>query len=166
MLKQARQTRQIRFEHIKSHSNDKGNDAADELANKGAKNKICRTTDEWEHIKHTHPEIPEKTVQRKATTLPHWEPPSEKPTEIRIPIPSYKYGACRRDRFAFGRVTTAQARTNTAEYFRSLEKDKHVQLDTNLDNPEPQEENLDTGPEWEEEDPFQNNDLPNLSDCA
>ena len=31
-----------------------------------------------------------------------------------IPLPSYGYGAVPRSRFAFGRITATQARTNTA----------------------------------------------------
>ena len=43
--------------------------------------------------------------------------------KIQIPLPSYGYGATRRSRFAFGRITTAQARANTAE--RNKDKIEH-----------------------------------------
>ena len=36
LLNKVKNNREIRFDHIKEHSNDEGNDAADELANSGA----------------------------------------------------------------------------------------------------------------------------------
>ena len=60
--------RKRRFEHIKGHSNDKGNDAADELANKGATGQTCRNIEEWNNIKHTHTQSRTKRKKQKTKT--------------------------------------------------------------------------------------------------
>ena len=78
---------------------------------------------------------------------------------IQIPIPSYGYGATRRSRFAFGRITTLQARTNTARHFRPSTPEEN--LEENDDNPYTNVE-----PEPEEEDLFINEEVPDKDDCA
>lgn len=41
LLQSVRQKRRVRFEHVKGHSNDRWNDAADGLANRGAAGQAC-----------------------------------------------------------------------------------------------------------------------------
>ena len=90
LLQQALSKRIVRFEHIKRHINDIGNDAADELANKGAKGKACRTTEEWNRIKHTHPELPEEKEEKDNIFRPIIYTNPEHKDSIRIPLPKYK----------------------------------------------------------------------------
>ena len=85
LLRQLWEKRKIRLEHIKGHSDDPGNDAADELANKGALGKECRNQEQWDLIKDTRPEIPEEKTSKPSkeesrTTAMHKE------EAIRIPL--------------------------------------------------------------------------------
>ena len=147
--------RKIRLEHIKGHSDDPGNDAADELANKGALGKECRNQEQWDLIKDTRPEIPEEKTstpkkEESRTTVTHKE------EAIRIPLPSYSYGAVRRQRFAFGRITTAQAKANTMIQRKSFEKEeKEPNTTENFTEQEAEEENF-----------FLAQEPPSMSDCA
>ena len=77
---------------------------------------------------------------------------THKEEAIRIPLPSYTYGAVRRQRFAFGRITSAQAKANTMLQRR----------------PEETEENnfTLTEQEEEEENTFLAQEPPSMSDCA
>ena len=180
LLQQVKAKREVRLEHIKGHSNDEGNDAADELANKGATGKSCRTEEEWNSIKHTHPEKPpEKDTTRTTTQHPrraviHFEDRQE----ITIPRPTYGYGATRRSRFAFGRITASQARTNTANQLNNNQSDTNTTNETeqeqeNIINQYIEEqitehtdiENL-TTEELEEENIFLNDDNPTSNDIA
>ena len=99
--------------------------------------------------------------------------------QITIPLPSYSYGAVRRSRFAFGRITPLQARKNTALQFRNeqeptiLEQD-NAQMDTIETTEEPADhpEEPSVPPtflaeeEMSEEDFFQFDEAPNKEDCA
>ena len=69
-----------------------------------------------------------------------------------MPLPNYKYGAVRRERFAFGKVTQAQARRNTATFIK-----QQIAVDT----PVP-----DTSLEEEEENAFLFEEAPSMNDCA
>ena len=149
LLTQVKNKRKIRLEHIKGHSKDEGNDAADELANKGANGATCRNANDWNSIKDSHPERAPEKEQRGPPTQ---QAPTN-PNEIRIPLPVYQYGACRRARFAFGRITASQARTNTAEHFR-------------MQNPDPGPTTEETERDFEEEDIFHHEDIPDSNDCA
>ena len=82
------------------------------------------------------------------------------PDEIRIPLPSYSYGACRRARFAFGRISASQARTNTAEHIRQNTPDV-VQdpWEDMVPEPEIHEQEL-------EEDISRNEEILDLNYCA
>jgi len=163
LLQQALNKRKIRFEHIKGHSNDKGNDAADELANKGAEGQTCRTLEQWNNIKHTHPETSNKEKEKdkekedrdRLNNIRLAEIRIQERDRIQIPIPSYGYGATRRSRFAFGRITANQARTNTAKQ----QKQNTVEI-THTENTFHEIE------EPEEEDLFKNDEEPNNDDCA
>ena len=153
LLRQVWEKRKISLEHIKGHSNDPGNDAADELANKGAVGRECRNQEQWDQIKETRPEIPEEKAPIKekqtirATT-------THKEDTIRIPLPSYSYGAARRARFAFGRITPALARANTMTQRKAEEKTQEKQRAENQPA------------ELEEEDFFLDQDSPSKDDCA
>ncbi len=67
------------------------------------------------HKTHTHPEIPEtqEKVQRQTTAIY-----TTNRDAIQIPLPTYRYGAIRRERFAFGRITQSQARKSTANFVK------------------------------------------------
>ena len=85
---------------------------------------------------------------------------------IAIPTPSYSYGAVRRSRFAFGRITPSQARRNTALQFRTepliTPTEPEVQAEVMLEQfPDILEEE-----EQSEEDLFQFDENPNQEDCA
>ena len=167
LVQQARNTRNIRFEHIKGHSEDIGNDAADELANKGAKGQSCRNIEEWNIIKHTHPEKPEpkaNTPTRNNNRPQRVTTHTTSTDEIRIPLPSYGYGSTRRARFAFGRITPTQARTNTANQFRTQDES----IETSIAEEEPPEEPETAEPynEPEEEDIFAGDENPTANDRA
>ena len=165
LLQQVKRQREIRLEHIKGHSKDEGNDAADELANKGATGLTSRSEEERRNIEHTHPEKPPDKKpkepnyrQRNAIVL------YEKKEEIRIPLPTYTYGATRRSRFAFGRITATQARTNTAAQLRTetntqLTTEQTIQNHLNDTESNPQTEN-------EEADIFLNDENPTANECA
>jgi len=149
--RQVWEKRKIRLEHIKGHSNDTGNDAADELANKGALGKECRNQEQWDLIKDTRPEIPEEKINRQRmeenrSSATHTE------EAIRIPLPSYSYGAVRRQRFAFGRITSAQAKANTM-----LQREPEEKEEMNFTFTEQEEE---------EENTFLSQEPPSMSDCA
>ena len=153
--------RKIRLEHIKGHSKDSGNDAADELANKGALGKECRNQEQWDQIKHTRPEVSDKTKAselHKANNERQRANSKDKEETIRIPLPNYSYGAERRARFAFGRITSAQARANTMVQRRAQED--AVQ---ELEEPEPLTDEPDHP---EEENIFLDDEMPDMSDCA
>jgi len=76
--------------------------------------------------------------------------------KIQIPIPSYGYGATRRSRFAFGRITANQARTNTAKHYKpNTLEEEHPNEDTFQEHTEPEEEYF-----------FINDEEPNTNDCA
>ena len=121
---------------------------------------------------HTHPEIPREP---DSTSRPHNNPTQRRTLitapieEITIPLPTYGYGAIRRARFAFGRITQAQARTNTANQFR-----QQLSVDTtNQEEPEPEEDLADTEThfpedteEEEEENIFLNDVVPTTNECA
>ena len=127
-----------------------------------------------QHQTHTHPETPEPIVntpnrnnnrpQRNITYTSNTD-------EIRIPLPSYGHGSTRRARFAFGRVTTQQARTNTANQFRTVEETAETTI---AEEPEPAPEEEFPGFEFpeqhlepeEEEDIFAGDENPTLNDCA
>ena len=99
-----------------------------------------------------------KRFAQRPTFTPHQD-------MIQIPRPSYGYGSTFRSRFAFGRVTKAQARTHTANQNRDTEAENH----TDIEEPPPAEEaepELEMTEEPEEEDPFQNDEQPNKDDCA
>ena len=181
LLQQVKAQREIRLEHIKGHSNDEGNDAADELANKGATGKTCRTEEEWNNIKHTHPEKPaEKDTTRTDTTPRHNRAviQFEDRQEITIPLPTYGYGATRRSRFAFGRISAAQARTNTANQLSTNTRDTININDTEqeqeyLENSEMEEQTIEQTEtetyleeEPEEENIFLNDDNPTSNEIA
>ena len=76
---------------------------------------------------------------------------------ITIPLPSYGYGATRRSRFAFDRITAAQARTNTADQLRQVPEPEAPQ-----DPLPPQQHDFDN----EEKDIFQIEYAPSANDCA
>ena len=159
LLRQVMEKRKIRLEHIKGHSNDSGNDAADELANKGALDKECRNQEQWEQIKVTRPEISDKkkhTEQHKAN-IEQRRASAEKEDIIRITLPKYSYGADRRARFAFGRITSAQARANTM-----IQRNAQIETTTKaLETRELPFEEIE-----EEENIFFAEEEPNRNDCA
>ena len=59
-----------------------------------------------------------KEDKPKLNTIRLIEIRTQEKDKIQIPIPSYGYGATRRSRFAFGRITAHQARTNTAKHIK------------------------------------------------
>ena len=79
--------------------------------------------------------------------------------EIHIPKPSYGYGSTFRSRFAFGKVTNKQARIHTAKNIT-----RHTEHENPTDVEEIPTENPDEQPE--EEDPFQDDRIPNQDECA
>ena len=84
--------------------------------------------------------------------------------EIRIPLPSYGYGSTRRARFAFGSITPTQARTNTANPFRTQDES----IETPIAEEEPPEELEFAEPfeQPEEEDIFAGDENPTANYCA
>ena len=109
LLQAAATNRIIRFEHVKGHNQDIGNDWADYLADLGANENSTRINipqNEREVIQPVKKPHTETEVQRRNFPT-HIEP------EIRIPTPVYTSGATRRNRFAFGNVSAQQARWNT-----------------------------------------------------
>ncbi len=100
---------------------------------------------QWEQIKDTRPELPEEKQVIRATI-------THKEDTIKIPLPVYKYGAARRERFAFGRITSAHARANTMKQ-RKAEEEREAE-----NQPAYQEE--------AEEDFFLDQDTPSKDDCA
>ena len=81
--------------------------------------------------------------------------------QIQIPIPSYSYGAVRRSRFAFGRISPLQARINTANQLKNgFEGNLQAEEEPPDETPLPLEEEI------FEEDLFRNEEEPNKEDCA
>ena len=92
-----------------------------------------------------------KQFAQRPTLTPHQD-------TIHIPRPSYGYGSTFRSRFAFGKVTNKQARKHTAEQTRYIEHENPTSVEeTPIENPDEQPE---------EEDPFQDDRLPNQDECA
>ena len=75
--------------------------------------------------------------------------------QIQIPIPSYSYGAIRRERFAFGRITNAQAKANTMRQRASYENEAKEPNATEQFAEQEEEDNF-----------FLAQEPPSMSDCA
>ena len=75
---------------------------------------------------------------------------------IRIPLPSYSYGASRRARFVFDRITPAQAKANIMIQRRTHE-------DT-AEEPWPELQQFEDSEE--EQHFFLTQDIPDINDCA
>ena len=108
---------------MKRHSNGEGNDAADELANQGAKGHECRT-----HRRMGKNQTPKSSAKEHERINRAPQRP-ENPDHIRIPISSYEYGAIRRQRFACGRISAKQVRLNTSEQLRNITQPTEPELD-------------------------------------
>ena len=94
-------------------------------------------------------------VQANTTHLQHFQYRVE---AIQIPVPTNIYRAVRRSRFAFDRITPAQARTNTAEHERHLMRTTIEATELHPSEPAQQEQ--------EEANIFLDEDNPNINDCA
>jgi ribonuclease HI len=147
LLQTVASNRTIRFEHVKGHNQDIGNDWADQLADLGAN---CNST------RINIPENERQVIQpiiitNTETEVQRRRPPIHVEPTIRIPTPAYGSGATRRSRFAFGNVSTQQARENTNLNI------VHMQLETAAETPV-QEDDF--------EDQFQWDEPPTMNDCA
>ena len=126
-----------------------------------------------EKIEHTHPEKPaDKKPKHKENRQNKTTIRTENRDEIIIPLPTYGYGATRRSKFAFGRITAAQARTNTQIENATTTTDTTIQdndhEEPNIEYPELEEETETIVQEMEEfeEDPFQFDEDPSKENCA
>ena len=201
--------RKVRFEHVKGHSNDRWNDEADELANTGATGKQCnKGRYEGTQGEQTHDTPQNTTHQVKSNTTITTNTNKHKEDirrlndnrliniriqerdRIHIPKPTYGQGANRRARFAFGKITTEQAKQNTALHARELQKnlptEKEQEEEREQETEEEQGRESDTSKihirkkliiddiilqekiiiEEEEEDIFFGNDEPSVQDIA
>jgi ribonuclease HI len=141
LLKLVMEQRTVRFEHVKGHSNDRWNDEADELANTGATGKQCNKGryegTQGEQTQDTsHNTTHQVTSNTTITTNTNKQKEDirrlndnrliniriQEKDRIQIPKPTYGQGANRRARFAFGKITTEQAKQNTALHAKELQK--------------------------------------------
>ena len=185
LLKTVAETRKIRFEHIKGHSNDRWNDKADELADIGATGKQSYkgrfesdkthhkdTTDTTGKKENTHED--NKKNLRRTQDLRLISIRQEEKNKINIPLPSYNTGSNRRSRFAFGTTTQQQARKNTNIFLKETREQMETTKDTDFQNTIPlilQDEKLSECIRKEIEDEEEDNiffgqDNPEQDECA
>ena len=169
LLKTVLETRKIRFEHIKGHSNDRWNDKADELADIGATGKQSYKGRYEGDIKdNQEQEQNNTTVQTTRNTKDTLRRAQdqrliniriEDSNKINIPKPQYSTGANRRSRFAFGTITQKQARENTNTFFKEQQitiplilQDEHLAENIWKEIEEEEENNIFFGQDEPEED--------------
>ena len=143
LLKVVLEQRTVRFEHVKGHSNDRWNDEADDLADRGAKGEQCtigrytqaqtpetnnntNTNTNTEHTNKQREDIRKINNQRLINIRI-----AEK-DKIQIPKPSYGHGSNIRSKFAFGKITKEQANMNTAKHIKETlqKKQNNTATDT------------------------------------
>ena len=107
-----------------------------------------------------------KERRRTLGLLRQAEAQTQNRDHIAIPTPSYSYGAVRRSRFAFGRITSSQARRNTALQFRTEPVTTPIEPEVQAEDMLEQFPDIVEEEEQSEEDLFQFDENPNQEDCA
>ena len=180
LLYKVKEQRQIRLEHVKGHSNNAGNDKADEIANKGAEGKTCNKGRHYDEKRRPDEQQEQTTETNNNTEIEHVKREIIRNINIKriidniiretnliqIPKASYGQGATRRSRFAFGKLDNAQAKHNTAIHAKELQRERENKEKEDIENTKDHLDITNNEEEEEEQNIFLNEPTPNNDDCA